>query len=877
MASTRSWLSIALIGAVAALNALVWVAANRPTHPPDFFGKIQGAAYSPYPFDGGPGVRAPSDAELIADLELLGRHVGAIRTYSVLEGIDRIPRLARGTSLAITLGSWIDRRRERNRSEIETLVATANANDNVTRVLVGNEAVLRSDLSADELIPYIREVRRRVRQPVSIAEPSGVWLAHPELAREVDYIAIHILPYWEEGASDANGLAHAIGSYLKVKRAYPDKPIVITEIGWPSGGRQRYATTPSVANQAAFLRGFFAFAASERIEYFVMEAIDQTWKASIEGSVGPYWGLFDAHRTAKFPLVGPVEEHPEWKLLMAASLLLALGPMLWFMRAARHIRPPAQFLFLATLQTLAGGAVWIWHLTGHQYLIGLAWLPWAALLTSLLALGVFAAGAAFDAAEVLGARALKRRFLPAKDAPRLWPVVSIHLPIHNEPPALVAATLDALARLDYPDFEVIVVDNNTAEEARWRPVERHCAELDRRHPGRFRFFHVAPLAGFKAGALNFALERTDPRASLIGVIDGDYVVEPDWLKAVVPHLDDPGIGFVQCPQDHRDFAGGAFKRMIGWEYAGFFEIGMVQRNERDAIIQHGTMVVLRRDALQGSGGWATWCIVEDAEMGLRLQRDGWRSAYVKTSLGKGVMPDDFAGYKIQRFRWAFGAVQILRRYWRDLFLPGKLSWGQRYHYVFGWAPWLADAANLLFAWTAVIWTALVVLLPEYFVLPDTPFLIPVFAIFAAKLAETLILYRARVNCGLGERVAAAIAGLGLTPTVGRAVLAGLFFRRRPFLRTPKLEGRPRLARALAMVREELALLSALWIAAGSSWVLFAGHDPDSRAWSVVLVTQSLPCLAALATSIVAACGQSDAAQAAAPVKIVASELPSGAD
>src|SRR5262249_51970668 len=154
--------------------------------------------------------------------------------------------------------------------------------------------------------------------------------------------------------------------------------------------------------------------------------------------------------------------------------------------------------------------------------------------------------------------------------------------------------------------------------------------------------------------------QTADDAAVIGVIDSDYVVNPDWLRSTVPYFEKLDVAFVQAPQDYRDGNESPFKRMCYWEYAGFFHIGMVQRNERNAIIQHGTMTLIRKTAMQQLGGWAEWCICEDAELGLRLFENNYDSVYMNHSFGRGLIPDDFGAYKTQRFRWAYGAVQILK-------------------------------------------------------------------------------------------------------------------------------------------------------------------------------------------------------------------------
>ena len=263
-------------------------------------------------------------------------------------------------------------------------------------------------------------------------------------------------------------------------------------------------------------------------------------------------------------------------------------------------------------------------------------------------------------------------------------------------------TLDALARLNYPNFEVLVIDNNTKQPGVWQPVAEHCRRLG----PRFRFYHVDPLAGFKAGALNFALRHTSPEAEVIAVIDSDYRVESNWLADLVPLFEEPNTAIVQGPQDYRDGSDNAFKAMCHIEYQGFFHIGMVTRNERNAIIQHGTMTMVRRRVLEKLGGWAEWCITEDAELGLRIFEQGYDAIYLPISYGQGLMPDTFLDYKKQRFRWAYGAVLILRDHISSLFglRRNHLTPGQRYHFLAGWLPWFADGVNLLFNIGALLWT-----------------------------------------------------------------------------------------------------------------------------------------------------------------------------
>ncbi len=838
---------------VFAANLTGWINLNPPVEPRPWGELINGVDYSPFQADQGPNNKKfPSSEDIDRDLQLLSSKVRHLRTYSTLDGQGEIAPIASRYGLDVLQGIWLDGRLERNEEEITNLVRIVKENRNVRRVLVGNETMLRLDMPITDLIQYIRRVRTELAGTgveISTAETWDIWLRYPQLGREVDFIAIHLLPYWE-GQSPEKAVEYALGRYQQVKDAYPTKKVVITEIGWPSEGRIRRDAVPSPTTQATFLRGFLNIANQRGLDYFIMEAFDQPWKRNIEGSVGAYWGIYNADRTPKFPMIGPVEDRPHWPQLAAGSMLFALPLLVWFLARWSDLRFSGRLFFGALIQIVTSAIVWVVDTGFRTYMSPGVALMWAMLLPLLVMLFIMVLAEGLEMSEVIWASRRQRLFLPFKNdlARDHWPKVSIHVPAYNEPPEMLMQTLDALAAMDYPNFEVMVIDNNTKDEAVWRPVEAHCAKLG----PRFRFFHVAPLKGFKAGALNFALRHMAPDVEVVGVIDADYLVEPDWLKALVPHFDRPDVGFVQAPQDHYDWKEDAFKEYINWEYAGFFQIGMVQRNERDAIIQHGTMTLVRKAAMDHVGPWAEWCICEDSEMGLRLLAGGWKSAYTDSRFGYGLTPDSFGAYKTQRYRWAYGAVQILKRHWRDM-LPGdtrKLDPMQRYHFVAGWLPWFADALGLVFAIASLAWTVGVLVMPKYFELPLGLFLLPVVAVFAAKVAQFLWLYKIRVPCSFRQRLGAGLAGLALTYTIAKAMLAGLFTSKLPFIRTPKHENQPALVQALIIAREE-TLLGGLLTAAGiAMWNFQGGEDPEARLWGVVMLAQAMPYYASLALAMI---------------------------
>jgi hypothetical protein len=243
-------------------------------------------------------------------------------------------------------------------------------------------------------------------------------------------------------------------------------------------------------------------------------------------------------------------------------------------------------------------------------------------------------------------------------------LVSVHVPCCAEPPQLVIETLNALARQRYPNFEVHVIDNNTADEALWRPVEAHCRRLG----PRFHFHHVAQMTGAKAGALNFALAHTDPRAELIAVVDSDYQAEPDFLSRLAPMFADPRLGGVQTRHDYRDWTTSGYQRGCYWEYRVSYEGYFVTRDRYGAGVLTGTMCMIRREAMDRAGGWAAWCCTEDSELSIRILAAGFAIRYLPITLGRGTMPETFDGYRRQRRRWRIGPTHELRRHTRALLL-----------------------------------------------------------------------------------------------------------------------------------------------------------------------------------------------------------------
>ena len=238
------------------------------------------------------------------DLNAVSHISHHVRTYTVSNNLDLIPQLAEERSMSVSLGAWIGQNQEDNIREIQIASRLSNLYQSVTDVIVGNETLLRKDASEDDLIGYIRDVKALSHKPVTTAETWDIWLKHPKLANEVDFITVHILPFWE-GTDIKDVLRNTFEHYTALQNAYPTKKIVIGEFGWPSGTLNHLEAVPSIENQAELIRDFVNEANLRGIQYNIIEAFDQPWKTQ-EGNVGAYWGIFDTNHNLKFPLTGPV-------------------------------------------------------------------------------------------------------------------------------------------------------------------------------------------------------------------------------------------------------------------------------------------------------------------------------------------------------------------------------------------------------------------------------------------------------------------------------------------------------------------------------------------------------------------------------------------
>ncbi len=391
--SLRTPLALLLIslGTIAAVWWWLAKPINLVRAPIDPNAKLQCVSYAPFRDAQTPLVETtyiPAE-QIAADLAQLAKVADCVRTYSIDSGVDQVPMLAAKVGLKVIQGIWLGSNRQKNYYQISTAIQLAkNYPGTVTSLVVGNEVLLRGEMTAADLAGYIRLVKSQVQVPVTYADVWEYWLKNREIYDAVDFVTIHILPYWEDFPIKAKFAALHVDQIRKrMAVAFPAKEILIGETGWPSHGRMREGALPSRANQARVVSEILDTAKREGFRVNLIEAYDQPWKRQLEGTVGGYWGLFDAYqREVKYPPGVAISNVPNWKLQMGAGMALcALIFVVGMVTTRRRPWTPrlSAWIAVAISATTAGSLLGL--ATDKMWLEGYGWggwLQWGALLAA---------------------------------------------------------------------------------------------------------------------------------------------------------------------------------------------------------------------------------------------------------------------------------------------------------------------------------------------------------------------------------------------------------------------------------------------------------------------------------------------------------------
>jgi len=342
----HQYFALILLLLLAAGVTALWINKGREHHFPDApNGQFACLSYTPRTSVPHP-TEADTRKQIAIDMKQLSVRTRCVRTYSVMNGLDEVPVVARKLGMHVLLGIWIGRDTDANEKEIQHAIDIGNANhDVIEAIIVGNEVLLRREQEAPALSAMMQRVQTATQLPVTYADVWDFWLKNPSLAEHASFVTIHILPYWDDiPIAVEHAMDHVDEIYKKVQEKFPGRSIYVGETGWPSAGRQRQGALPSLIDEARFTREFIAFANAHSLPNNFIEAYDQPWKKALEGTVGGYWGLYDADGNEKFPLTGSVIEDTHWWLgLLSGVVVAALLTVLVWIKQVRTITPLATY------------------------------------------------------------------------------------------------------------------------------------------------------------------------------------------------------------------------------------------------------------------------------------------------------------------------------------------------------------------------------------------------------------------------------------------------------------------------------------------------------------------------------------------------------
>src|SRR5437868_3906185 len=441
---------VAVLLFVTAAHAGLWGALRDRQQAPDFTGVLPSVSYAPFEGTAHPDVdNIPSAEKIRADMKKLAPLTRAIRLYSSTGGVELVPPIAAEFGLKVTVGVWIDKNAERNEREIDAAISLARRNSNVIGIVVGNETIYRGEQKVDDLIELIKRVKKSVNVPVTTGEIWNIWRDNPQLGYSVDFIAAHVLPYWENFTAK-QAVDQAVSMFQLLRDQFPGKRIVIAEFGWPSAGYNLRNAEPGPFEQASVLRNLVTRAEAIGLDYNIVEAIDQPWKF-FEGGVGPYWGILNAAREPKFAWTGPILNENYWKLAIIA-LLVGVLISLPILRLTEPTVMQALMLSTAANGVGAWASTVFAYWAGHYFVFGSAFALTLGLIL-LVPLVLIAMARIEEIAAIAFGRSPRRLLMqgtpesqPVLAAGAPVPKVSIHIPAYREPPEMLKLTLDAVAR-----------------------------------------------------------------------------------------------------------------------------------------------------------------------------------------------------------------------------------------------------------------------------------------------------------------------------------------------------------------------------------------------------------------------------------------------
>ena len=259
---------------------------------------VHGLCFSPYLQGQAPGSQI-DEAQIHQRLALIQPHTRWVRSFSCTDGHQHTPRIAHALGLKTLVGAWLGTDSQINQRELDAVIALGQAG-HADIVAIGNEVLLREDLSEDELLACIQQVKQALPGvPVGYVDAYYLFELHPRITAACDVILSNCYPFWE-GCPREQAIAYMQSMVARTRAVAGGKPVIISETGWPDRGSAFHGAVPSTEGAMRYFIDTQAMARQDQIAVFYFAAYDEAWKVGVEGDVGAYWGLWDSDGQAKF-------------------------------------------------------------------------------------------------------------------------------------------------------------------------------------------------------------------------------------------------------------------------------------------------------------------------------------------------------------------------------------------------------------------------------------------------------------------------------------------------------------------------------------------------------------------------------------------------
>lgn len=664
-----------------------------------------------------------TDEELNKVLVKVKEVSDCVRIYSVTRGLEKIPNLAEKFGIEVIAGAFLSYKEpEISRQEINNLIEIGKNSKNVKYLIVGNETMLLNELNESELIRYINEVRvgiygttnrdkiskikdSNLYPPITTTELSFIWEAHPKIIESVDVLGLHSFAFWTHKNIDL-AIDHVQEDLKKVARL-TSKEIVLMETGWPSGGPGYGDAKGSLISQRLYLNQLNESLGKLGIFYSIVELMDVPSKVTTnEGLIGIHWGIFDSKGNQK-----EIISLKDLLVWIGAYLILMIV-IVWYIFGffrfpfekydpiylRKHDARLEESVLVSFIIITIMASIMATVAMRYSELFG------SSMVYLQILFGFISFYAFFELSQkimqfIISKQATKFLLsnyvrLPKENREKLQnSKVSIHIAAKDEDSDQVIRTIESALNQTHKNIEIIYIDNNSKSREPFIRVKEYfdSTEIIKKYQLNSDINHGKKLVlcceefieGFKAGALNLAINLTGDDVDYIAILDSDYEAMPDWIEYGLNYAYQD-IGFIQFPQAYRK---PKFENLLSrgarLEQDYVFKVMYPMRAVLGDIVMNGTMVIINKKSLNGSK-WPAWTICEDAAMGLSIISNGYRSVFVPVAKGFGSSPENFLSLRKQRNRWVFGSIQILKKLISDI----KLRNNTAILYLSDWFGWL---------------------------------------------------------------------------------------------------------------------------------------------------------------------------------------------